>query len=141
MAAPMDVVVLGAGPAGLAAALAAARRGASVVVLERAPVVGGMAASFEVAGVRVDHGSHRLHPTTDPAVLAELRGLLGDDLQWRPRNGRIRLAGRWVRFPLSGADLVRNLPPGFALAAGVDALLSPARRARADPCAEGVRAG
>ena len=141
MSTSVDVAVLGAGPAGLAAALAAARRGVSVTVLERADVVGGMAASFEVAGVRVDHGSHRLHPTTDPAVLAELRALLGDDLQWRLRNGRIRLAGRWVRFPLSAADLARNLPPSFALAAARDAALSPLRRPRADTFAEVVRAG
>ncbi len=36
-----DVLVAGAGPAGLAAALAAARCGARVIVLEREPVVGG----------------------------------------------------------------------------------------------------
>lgn len=45
-----DLVVLGAGPAGLAAAWRAARAGRDVVVLERASAVGGMAASFEVAG-------------------------------------------------------------------------------------------
>ncbi len=52
--ADVDVVVLGGGPAGLAAAWRAAGAGRSVLVLERAPAVGGMAASFEVAGVRVD---------------------------------------------------------------------------------------
>jgi len=89
-----DIVVLGAGPAGLAAAWRVALAGHSVTVLDRAPVVGGMAASFDVAGQRVDHGSHRLHPATDPAVLAALRELLGDDLQERPRHGRLRLADR-----------------------------------------------
>ena len=105
------MVVLGAGPAGLAAAWRAAERGRSVLVLERAPAVGGMAASFEVAGVRVDHGSHRLHPATPPAVLGPLRELLGDDLQTRPRNGRLRLYGRWLVFPLRPGELLRELPP------------------------------
>jgi phytoene dehydrogenase-like protein len=91
-----DLVVLGAGPAGLAAAWQAARRGMSVVVLERAQAVGGMAASLEVAGVRVDRGSHRLHPTTPANVLADLRVLLGDDLQLRRRNGRLHIADRWL---------------------------------------------
>ena len=105
------MVVLGAGPAGLAAAWRAAERGRSVLVLERAPAVGGMAASFEVAGVRVDHGSHRLHPATPPAVLGPLRELLGYDLQTRPRHGRLRLYGRWVGFPLRPGELLRALPP------------------------------
>ena len=84
-----DLTVLGAGPAGLAAAWRAARRGLSVTVLEREAGVGGMAASFDVAGVRVDHGSHRLHPAISPPLLAALRGLLGADLQTRPRHGRL----------------------------------------------------
>src|SRR5688572_17560148 len=112
--ADVDIAVLGAGPAGLGAAWWAARKGARVVVLERADVPGGATASFDVAGIRVDHGSHRLHPATDPVILAELRTLLGSELQERPRNGRIRLAGRWIGFPLRVGDLVRHLPPSFA---------------------------
>jgi protoporphyrinogen oxidase len=111
-----------------------------VVVLERGPVAGGAAGSFDVAGIRVDHGSHRLHPTTDPAILAELRELLRDDLQLRRRHGRIRLAGRWIAFPLKPADLVRRLPPGFALGAARDAALAPARRVREDTFAAVLRA-
>jgi protoporphyrinogen oxidase len=119
------VAVLGAGPAGLAAAWRAASAGHEVVVLDRAPVVGGMAGSFTVAGVRVDHGSHRLHPSIDPGILAALDDLLGPGgLQRRERRGRIRLAGRWVAFPLRAGDLVRHLPPRFA----AGALAAPLRR-------------
>lgn len=132
------IAVLGAGPAGLAAAWRAASAGHDVVVVERAPDVGGMAGSFEVAGQRVDFGSHRLHPSTDPVLLGQLRRLLGDELQWRPRRGRIRLEGRWVRFPLRATDLVRSLPPSFA--AGVARDLARSRTERADTFAEVVRA-
>lgn len=132
------VAVLGAGPAGLAAAWRAALAGHEVVVLERAPVVGGMAASFDVAGMRVDHGSHRLHPSIDPDVLAALDRLLGPGrLQRRERNGRIRLAGRWVAFPLRAGDLVRHLPPRFA----AGAVTAPLARRRGDDSFEGVVAG
>jgi protoporphyrinogen oxidase len=136
-----DVVVLGAGPAGVAAAWRAARKGAAVVVLERAAVPGGAAGSFEVGRLRVDHGSHRLHGATDPAILADLRTLLGDQLQERVRNGRIRLGGRWIAFPLRTADLVRHLPPGIAAGAAFDAVTAPLRRARRDSFDQIVKAG
>lgn len=137
---PAVIAVLGAGPAGLAAAWRAAVGGHDVVVLERAAAVGGMSASFTVAGVAVDHGSHRLHPSIAPEILAALRALLGDDLQVRERNGRIRLAGRWVAFPLRPLDMARNLPGSFVGRAVVEALGSPLRRPRTDTFAEEVRA-
>jgi len=115
------VVVLGAGPAGLAAAYALAREGkARVTVLERNAQVGGNAASFELAGVHVDYGSHRLHPASDPRVLADIRALLGPDLLVRPRHGRIRLRGRWIHFPLKPLDLGLRLQPAFALGVAAD---------------------
>jgi protoporphyrinogen oxidase len=136
-----DLVVLGAGPAGLAAAWRAARRGLKVAVLERAGRVGGLAGSFDIAGVRVDHGSHRLHPSTPPRVLGDLRGLLGDDLQSRRRNGRLRVAGRWVGFPLRGGELARELPAPLVARVARDSATSPLRRARADTYAGVLRAG
>ncbi|GMU79642.1 MAG: amine oxidase [Acidimicrobiia bacterium] len=136
-----DVAVLGAGPAGLAAALGIARSGRSVVVVERHSLPGGLAGSFEVAGVRVDYGSHRLHPSCDPAILGELRRLLGADLQLRVRHGRIRLANRWVAFPPRAGDLVRRLPAPIAVRLASDALTAPLRRRGGDTFADVVRAG
>ncbi|MBV6508558.1 MAG: putative thiazole biosynthetic enzyme [Acidimicrobiales bacterium] len=136
-----DAVVIGAGPAGLSAAWRMARRGLDVLVVERSERVGGMSGSFTVGGVSVDFGSHRLHPSISPEILGALRELLGAELQERRRNGRIRLQGRWVAFPLRAADMVSRLPRGFALRASVDAVVSPFRRPRRDSFAEVVRAG
>jgi len=117
------VVILGAGPAGLGAAFRLARRGdARVTLLEQNRHVGGNAGSFELAGMRVDYGSHRLHPSCAPEVLDDIRGLLGDDLLDRPRHGRIRLCNRWIRFPLKPLDLALGLPLRFSAGVGVDLL-------------------
>jgi protoporphyrinogen oxidase len=123
------------------AALQAARAGHEVHVLEASDHVGGMAASFEVAGQRVDLGSHRLHPSIAPDLRAEVEALLGDDLQVRPRHGRIRLQGRWLPFPFGPADVVSGLPPRFAAKVVRDAALSSFRRPKADTFHEVVRAG
>ncbi len=125
-----DVAVVGGGPAGLTTALALARGGHAVTLVESSGRLGGMAASITVDGVRCDLGSHRLHPVATPEVERLLVELLGDDLQVRPRNGRIGLAGRWVRFPLRPLDVVRSLPPGFALRAARDAAMGPWRSRR-----------
>lgn len=110
------VIILGAGPAGLGAAWKLARQGrAAVTVLERNQAVGGNAGSFDLNGIRVDFGSHRLHPASDAGVLHDIRELLGDDLLDRPRHGRIRLRGRWIHFPLKPADLLLHLDPGFTI--------------------------
>jgi len=115
------VVILGAGPAGLGAALRLRQqRRARVTVLEQNRYVGGLAASFELGGQRVDFGSHRLHPACDAEVMRDIRALLGDDLLDRPRHGRIRLRGRWIHFPLKPVDLLLHLDPPFAMATLLD---------------------
>ena len=136
-----DVLVLGAGPAGLAAACRLARTGRSVTVLERGDAPGGLAGSFDVGGLRVDHGSHRLHPSCAPELLGVLGELLGDDLQLRRRHGRIRLHGRFVSFPPRPSEILSRLPFRFGAGVAFDAVTAPLRRPRADTFAEVVRAG
>jgi protoporphyrinogen oxidase len=136
--------VLGASTTGLAAAWYASRRGLSVAVVDRDVVVGGLAASMVVDGQRVDLGSHALHPETRPDLLADLKGLLGEELQWRQGAGRIRLDGRWLGFPFRPADLVRHASLRLAAGAARDSALAPwrrfrTRRAGIEPASFGAR--
>src|SRR6476619_1991402 len=126
------IAILGAGPAGLGAAFQLSTRSlATPIVLEQKEGVGGNAGSFLLDGVRVDYGSHRLHPSCDARILEDLTRLLGSDLLRRPRHGRIRLQGRWIHFPLKPADLATHLPLSFGGGAALDIV-----RKRLAPAAE-----
>lgn len=117
------VAIIGAGPAGVGAAwrLQHSVRGDAIVV-EQGNDVGGNAGSFELDGLMVDYGSHRLHPACAPHILEDLRKLLGEDLRDRPRHGRIRLRERWIHFPLKPLDLLLRLPWSFGAGVAGDAL-------------------
>ncbi len=128
-----DIVILGAGPAGLGAASQLARRNLGrVTVLEQNRWVGGNAASFEIAGIPVDYGSHRLHPASDTEILQDIRSMLGDDLLDRPRHGRIYLQQKWIHFPLKPQDLLLHTTPGFALNAAADMAIRVFRKSQSD---------
>ena len=114
-------VILGAGPAGLGAAFKLVKsRPFRVTVLEQNHYVGGNAGSFDLGGLRVDYGSHRLHPACAPEIFEDIHTLLGDDLLDHPRHGRIRLRKHWIHFPLKPFDLAFKLPFSFSAGVGFD---------------------
>ena len=123
-----EIVIIGAGPAGLSAALDVVESGHRCTLVEASARVGGMAGSFEIAGQRVDYGSHRLHYAISERQRARFLRLLGDDLQVRPRNGRIRLRDHWIGFPLRAWDLLTHVPPSFGLRVAADMVTGPLRR-------------
>ena len=96
--------VLGAGALGLTVAYRLAQRGDDVVLIEREPLPGGLAAGFEIEpGMWLDKFYHHLFRGDHHAIgLIEELGL-GDDLLWpRPADGHA--AGRpestsWTRRP------------------------------------------
>ena len=110
----MTVAILGAGPAGLAAADALSRRDYDVHVVERAPVVGGMCRTVEKNGNRFDLGGHRFF-TRFLEVEALWKELLGDDLLRRPRRSRIFYQGEMFAYPLTARSVLAGLGPAETL--------------------------
>ncbi len=113
-----DVLVLGGGPAGLAAASIAWERGHRTILLEASNVVGGNARTVEIDGFRFDTGAHRFHDK-NPEATAWLRRTIDDELLTVDAPSAIIEGERTLRFPLRMQDLIRHLGPiEMAVAAG-----------------------
>ncbi len=104
----MKVVILGAGPAGLAAALALTQHGLKPIVLEQSGTVGGMCRTESHNGFLFDIGGHRFFTKFDE-VQALWEDILGDDLLLRPRLSRIYYQGKFFDYPLRAGNALRNL--------------------------------
>jgi protoporphyrinogen oxidase len=104
------VIVAGAGPAGLTAALALARAGRPVVLLEREPEVGGIARTVVRDGYRFDIGGHRFF-TRVPEVQALWDELLGAEMLVRRRRSRILHRGHYYDYPLTAGSALAGLGP------------------------------
>ena len=74
---PQRVIIIGAGPGGLAAAMLLAKAGLEVTILEKQPRVGGRTSAIESDGYRFDLG-----PTffLYPQILREIFREIGRDL-------------------------------------------------------------
>src|SRR3954449_5528457 len=104
------VAVIGAGVTGLVAALRLAQRGDEVVVYERWPGLGGMAATLDVGhGHLLERYYHHLF--TSDRHIADLYDELGmpDELEWLPSSVAFFLEGRSWPFT-SPLHLLRFSP-------------------------------
>jgi phytoene dehydrogenase-like protein len=146
MAADTDVVVIGAGLAGLACARAIARAGRSVRVVEQSDRVGGRVATDEVDGFRFDRG-FQVYNDAYPEGRRQLDlsalalGRFEPGAVVATSQGMWRLADPWRR-PLAAMQAVLSGRIGLADALRTARLRSDALRAFGgrgmDPCGPAV---
>lgn len=102
-------VIIGAGPAGLTAALTLAGQGVNARILEQSGQVGGLARTPQKGDWRVDPGGHRFF-TRNEAVMELWKSLLPAD-QWISvrRRSAMLIDGHYVPYPLRGRELLTQL--------------------------------
>jgi protoporphyrinogen oxidase len=110
-----EVVIIGAGPAGLTAAYMLTKRGVGSTVLESDTVVGGISRTAERDGWRFDIGGHRFFTKVKPVEDLWFEILGRDDFLRRPRLSRIYYRGKFYDYPISAMNALRNLGPIEAL--------------------------
>ncbi len=104
----MRVAVIGAGPAGMTAALQLSRGGAEVLVYEAGECVGGLARSFDLWGQRVDLGPHRFF-STDARVNRLWLDVVGREYKMVNRLTRLYYQKRFFNYPLKPLNALVNM--------------------------------
>ena len=96
-----DVVIIGAGVAGLSFAYESLLKGFEVLLVEKEKTVGGLSKSFTHNDCQLDIGVHIFHGR-DEQVLDRVKEIVHPD-EWVKvkRNGKLFLKGRYIDWPLN----------------------------------------
>lgn len=104
-----DVLIIGAGPAGLTTGYMLSKAGRDVTVIERDPVyVGGISRTVNYKDYLFDIGGHRFF-SKSREVVDLWKEILPDDFVERPRLSRIFYGGKFYSYPLKAFEALSNL--------------------------------
>ncbi|MDX1733259.1 MAG: FAD-dependent oxidoreductase [Halioglobus sp.] len=117
------VVIMGAGPAGLATGHELTVSGVRVSVIERNDFVGGLCNTNEANGYKFDLGGHRWF-TKNEDLNNWFRRLMGDEIVWVERISRIYYDGGYYTYPISILNVIKNAGIFTIMHAGITYLLS-----------------
>jgi protoporphyrinogen oxidase len=106
---PKRIVIVGAGPAGLTAAMELLRQSETSIVIEADRVVGGISRTVLVDGWRFDIGGHRFFTKVDRVERFWHEVLADDKFMSRPRMSRIYYKKKFFDYPLKALNALQNL--------------------------------
>ena len=104
-----EILIIGAGPAGLTAAWAAEKQCVKTTILESDTVVGGISRTVERNGWKFDIGGHRFFTKVDEVYEIWDEILDKDDFLLRPRSSRIYYNKKFFDYPLKPFNALSNL--------------------------------
>ena len=104
-----EILIIGAGPAGLTAAWEAEKHGVKTLVLESDKEVGGISRTVEKNGWKFDIGGHRFFTKVDEVYQIWDEILDKEDFLLRPRMSRIYYKNKFYDYPLKASNALLNL--------------------------------
>ena len=111
MSVDAEVLIIGAGPAGLTAGYCLTKERQSVIIIEKDPLyVGGISRTVQYKNFLFDIGGHRFFSKSQE-VMDLWREILPDDFIERPRLSRIYYGGKYYSYPLKAFEALNNLGP------------------------------
>ncbi len=132
----LPVVVLGAGPAGMAAGWRLAEHGCPTIVLECDSAVGGMGKTVQLGPYGVDFGPHTFHiRETDESreVIETIRPFFGKDPLILTRGTRVFLQGKYYVYPLELLQVLFGVKPSLSARILFDYVVATAKTMMSPP--------
>jgi len=102
------MIIMGAGPAGLAAGYELAKQGVAPTLYEMDTQVGGISKTIEYKGNYFDLGGHRFFTKLDD-VNRVWHEVLGDKFLKRPRMSRIYYNNKFFNYPLTAMNALMGV--------------------------------
>ncbi|MBN2060165.1 MAG: NAD(P)/FAD-dependent oxidoreductase [Deltaproteobacteria bacterium] len=103
-----EIIIIGAGPAGLAAGNEFVKQGLRPIILEKNDRVGGLARTESYKGYYFDLGGHRFF-TKNHQINRIWHRMLGEEFTRVSRMSRIYYNGRFYNYPLEILNVLFNL--------------------------------
>ncbi len=108
----IETLIIGAGPAGMAAALELAKAGKKFLVLEKTSEVGGLSKTYafkeDVGTFYTDNGPHRFF-SKNPYLYEMIEEVLHDDWITVNRYTRQFIDGKFYDYPVNPIQALRNI--------------------------------
>jgi protoporphyrinogen oxidase len=111
-----SILIIGAGPAGLTAAMELHKAGVHSTVLEKDAFVGGLSRTVNHEGYRFDIGGHRFFTKVEE-VNRFWDDVLGAEFRHNSRISRIYFNQKYFDYPLKAANVLRGLGLSTSIAA------------------------